>query len=169
MKKILAILLVITILCALALPAVASENSSFCPYTPIIFVQPRGGHFNGWRATGILSVQARTLGGHALTFRWYRDGQFVGSLLGNMHLISTHAGYYHVRVHNREFPQYYATSQTVRVNIYLLLADRLMIRLGHSFVNRGWDSWYTPTYILTMPLRWLEMGVRRLFGRGGRR
>ena len=128
-KRLLALLLAFMLALGLCAAAVAQEEPEEPnPAMPVITVQPRGGRVKLGRSLN-LRVQAHIPNGDEIGYRWFRDERQLGtgkaSITGTANQFS--AGDYRVEVCNRANPELCVTSETVRVEVYQTVFQKLRL------------------------------------------
>jgi len=134
MKKLLALLLaILTLAFPFALPASAEETTlpELSPL-PVIIRQPQNTR-GTYHLDLHLSVEAHIPNGDEMGFRWYRDGVLSAHMWHSNANHVREAGDYYVVVYNRASPDYYAVSQTVRVDVYTPFWEYIIIALNAFF------------------------------------
>ena len=130
LKRPLALLLSFVLAFSAALPALAQEDppEESNPAMPVITVQPRGGRVKLNRSFS-LSVQAHSPNGDEVGYRWFRNDRPFGSSQASVTLMANQfdTGDYHVEVYNRANPALSVTSETVRVEVYQTLFQKLRL------------------------------------------
>jgi len=135
MKKLLAILIALILALGIYTPAFAEMELPDEPHPamPVIIVQPVGGQVN-LNENYKLSVEAHIPNGDEIGYRWYCNGEPMGQQAREWTSYRTRTtADYHVVVYNRTNPEYSVTSETVRVEVYRTLEERM--------TDIMWNSW----------------------------
>ena len=131
-KRLLALLLTLSLAFTLALPAFAEDPD---PAMPVITVQPQSGQIS-LGGTYKHSVEASIPNGDEVGYRWYRNGEVIAHTSSEW--LSTNnrtTAEYYVVVYNVAQPELSVTSETARVEVHLTLGERLGGILADSW---GW-------------------------------
>ena len=123
-KRLLALLLTLLLAMGIAPFAFAQEDEPLAPdpvaMTPVITQQPQGFRVSTVHGSTMpVRVQAHIPNGDTVGYRWYRNGElFTTHESITLSTRSPAAADYHVVVFNRDHPEYYITSETVRAEVY---------------------------------------------------
>ena len=117
MKRLFAVLLVLTLALTLALPAFAESEPN--PAMPVITVQPEGGRVRTSQSI-TLSVEAHIPNGDEIGFRWYdsQRNRLVDAQHASLDFTFPGTYTYYAEAYNISNPEYAVASQTVTVEAY---------------------------------------------------
>ena len=154
-KRLFAVVLTMALALSLALPTMAVDEEPN-PAIPVITVQPKGGRV---RASGRLTVQAYIPNGDEIGYAWFcSKASGIHSRSDGMNVFAGEHSYY-VKVYNVTNPELCVTSETVLVEGYKTLLERIgeaiMFPITLFTFPTGLSFLLLPVYPIILLIQWI--------------